>query len=132
MPDTTSAANFDDNSGYGNSAVNTFTIPDAADGSAVTPIDLERHYAFIILRCADVSNVGAATDTLGIQLGMTDADDMLELEDNLQDVTIIMDDIFHRAIFVGAARRVRPVLSAVASGGTVVIEVYGADAATVA
>lgn len=122
--------NFDPNNGYGNSALGTFSIPDAADGSAVTPIDLVRHHAFIIVRCADVSNVDAATDTLSFQIGMTTSDDMLELEDGLGEVTIVMDDIFHRVIFVGAARRVRPVLSAVSSGGTVDIEIYGADAAT--
>lgn len=126
MPDP----NFDNNEGYGNSAIGTFTIGTGADGSAVTPIDFLRHCAFFVVRCADVSNVAASTDTLSFQIGMASSDDMLPLEDSLQEVTIIMDNIFHRAIFVGAARRIRGVLSANASGGSVVLEFYGVDAAT--
>ena len=122
--------NFDDNNGFGNSDLFTFTIPNAADGSAVTPVDLLRHYAFFLVRCADVSNVAASTDTLEFQIGITGADDMLRLEDENEEILITMDDTFQRVIFAGMARRIRPVLSAVASGGTVVIEIYGIDAAT--
>ena len=120
----------DKRNGYGNSAIGTFTIGTGADGSVVTPIDLLRHYGFLVIRCADITNVATpASDTVAVHIGMTDSDDMLALKDDNGAVTIALDTTFHVALFIGAAQRVRLVLSANASGGSVVFEVYGIDAA---
>lgn len=124
-----SPAKIDPFNGYGNSEIGVFTIGSGADGSAVTPTDLLRQYGFLVIRCADVSNVAAPSDVLAIHIGMTDSDDMLPLEDETGAVNIVMDGIFQTVLFIGAAQRVRFVLSANASGGSVVIEVYGIDAA---
>lgn len=117
--------------GYGNSDLSTFTIGNGADGSAVAPVDLGRQYAFIVIRCEDVSNAASPSDTLAIKVSVGEGDPVLAVKDDNGAVTHLMDTEFHRPLFVGVARRVQLVLSANASGGSVVIEVYGIDAAVV-
>lgn len=124
---------FNENSGFGVSLGKVATI---ADGQTTIsePIDLGRIYAWVVVRCADVGNVAAPTNTLSFQLGVTVDDTLVPLreKDNAGDdvnKTILMDAVFHQQIFIGAARRVKPILSAAASGGSVIIEVYGVDAA---
>lgn len=119
---------FSDNSGFGVSLGKVATIPDGQT-TISTPLDLGRIYAWIVVRCTDVSNAAATTDTLSLQLGVTVDDTIAPLRETSANKTITMDAIFHEPIFVGAARRVKPVLSAAASGGSVIIEVYGVDAA---
>lgn len=120
-----------DKAGYGNSFIATFTIGSGADGSAVTPIDLGRHYAFLCIRCTNVSNVATpATDTLAVYAEPADAaTNMLIVKDDVGALGLALNVAFQRTIFVGAARHVRLVLSANASGGSVVFQIYGVDAA---
>lgn len=124
-------AEISDRAGYGNSLIGTFTIAEAADGSAVTPVDLDRNYAFLAIRCTDISNVATpATDTAAVYVEPADAADaMLIVRDDVGSLSLALDVAFQRTIFVGAARHVRLVLSAVASGGSVVFQIYGIDAA---
>jgi hypothetical protein len=121
---------FSDNSGFGVSVSKVATI---ADGQTTIsePLDLGRIYAWIVVRCADVSNAAATTDTLSFQLGVTVDDTLAPLRVDSASKTILLDAVFHEVLFVGAARRVKPILSDAADGGTVIIEVYGIDAAVV-
>jgi len=122
--------NFSNYNGYGNSDKKTFTITNGVTGSAIAPVNFDRQCAFIVVRCVDVSNAAATTDTLGIKISTTDTDDLLTLKDDSDAaITILMDSAFHRVIFVGNAKRVQVVLSQAASGGSVTVEVYGIDAA---
>jgi len=64
--------------GFGISQDQTFTIPSGTDGSAVAAIDLGRNYAFIIVRCADASNIAAAS-VMSAEVGVDDGDTLAEL-----------------------------------------------------
>lgn len=111
------------------SSKRTFTIETDDDGADVDAADLGRAYAWVVVRCPDVTHVAADTDTLAIQVGIQEGDEPLTVKDADGDVAITVDGAFQQAIFVGAARYVRLVLSANASGGSVAFEVYGVDGA---
>ena len=119
---------FDDNSGYGDSVGMEFTIANTETGALLAPVDLGRLYAFIVVRCTSVANVADPANTVSFHLGLTDNDAMLPFKDENGLVTHILDDIFHRVYFVGAAQRVRCILSAAATGD-VTFAIYGVDAA---
>jgi hypothetical protein len=55
-----------------------FTIPNAADGSAVAAVDLERNYGFIVVSCPDTSNIAADTN-LSAQVADDDSGSLLPL-----------------------------------------------------
>ncbi len=119
---------FNDDAGYGNSLGKEFLIASAETGALLDPVDLGRLYAFIVIRCTDVTNAAAVSDTVAFHLGLTDNDAMLPFEDENGVSTIILDDIFHRVLFVGAVQRVRCILSAAATGN-ITFAIYGIDAA---
>ena len=113
----------------------TFTIGTGADGSAVDPVDLERSYAFHRLYITDCSNIQAST-TLGVELGFTDSDTMVDAYDNSDTTAWASGNLPTSGAFTMllppeltmGAQRVRVVLSQVTSGGTAVFTIYGFDA----
>jgi hypothetical protein len=64
--------------GYGRSDRQSFTIPNGADGSAVAAVELERNYGFIVISCADASNIAADT-SLNAEVADDDSGDLLPL-----------------------------------------------------
>lgn len=119
--------------GFPRSDLKTFTIANGADGSAVDPVDLERNYAFIVVRCTDAQYIAAST-TLGAEVGYADADAMTDLwkqdgEAIWASGTLPETGTFAFTIIPAfGAQRLRLKLSNNASGGAVVFEVYGFDA----
>lgn len=114
----------------------TFTIPDEADGSLVTPVDLGAHFESVIVACADLGGVQADT-TIGAEVGFDAAGTMYTLYDQ--------DDPSTEWVSTGAiatsgsmameltlakgVRRLRFILSKVADGAAVVIKVWGINRA---
>jgi hypothetical protein len=115
----------DPNAGYGMSSKLQFVIPNGATGVAVDAVDLGRHYAWVIIRITSATGIAAAA-TLAVHLGMEAADTPIVLSDD--NLPLTADAIGHHLLFVGGARRVRLVLSAVTTG-EVTIDIWGADAA---
>lgn len=118
--------------GYGRSDKQEFVIANGADGSTVDPVDLERNYAFHVVRCLDCQYIQAGT-TLGIEAGMDDSDTLADLSEQDDPSTPLAMDLptsgsFQTLVTHGlGAQRLRLVLSQVASGGGVTFEVYGLD-----
>lgn len=112
------------------SDVKTFTITSGNDGSSVDAVDLGANYDIIVVKCESASNIQADT-TLGVEVGYGESDTLVDLYS--QDLAAIAASgalptsggfaaVLSNA---AAARRVRIVLSANASGGSVVFKVQG-------
>jgi hypothetical protein len=119
--------------GYGRSDRQSFTIPNGADGSAVAAVDLERNYGFIVISCANASNI-AADSTLSAEVADDDSGSLLPLY--TQDGA----GAWESAVLPGSGglrfwlspafgiQRLRLILSN-NSSGEVVFHVYGFDGA---
>lgn len=111
----------------------TFTIPNGANGSGVTAVDLAGNYKVIVVKCADCQYI-AATTGLTAKIGYTGADTVCDLyEQNDPSTKWSKANLptsgtlaFHLAHATGA-RRVQLILSNSASGGDVVFEIQGLD-----
>lgn len=119
--------------GWGRSDVQTFTIPASADGSGVDAIDLERNYAFIVVKCEDCSNIPSST-SLSFEVGYDNSDTLCDLYEQDDPSTIYSKGdlptsgtLAFLLNHAAGAQRLRPVLSNNASGGSVVFKVYGWD-----
>jgi len=64
--------------GFGRSDQQSFSIPNGADGSAVAAVDLARNYGFVVIACADTSNIAADT-TLSAEVADDDSATLLPL-----------------------------------------------------
>lgn len=51
----------------------TFTIPNAATGSAVAAVQFNRRYKYFLIQCADCNNIDSTT-TLGVAMGLDGTD----------------------------------------------------------
>ena len=87
---------FSPHSGYGNSEKFTQIILTGTDGSTLPPANFSRQCAFVVIRCTDVSNVAAGTDTLSLKISITDVDELLELEDENGETKFTLDELFNR------------------------------------
>lgn len=117
--------------GFGRSDQYTFTIPSGATGSAVTPINLLRNYAFLVVTCEDAT--GVASGTLGAQVSYDASGTMCALYQ--QDMAAIWASMtlptsgtfaFVLSHAFGA-QRLRFVASA-STDADLVLKVYGFDA----
>lgn len=110
----------------------TFTIGSGASGSAVTPIDLGRAYAFIVVSCDDASHIPSTT-TMTAQAASDDTGTVKPVyQQNGVAVwtsgTLPTSGGFRFVLPHAAfAQQLRFVLSNNASGGSVAIDVYGFD-----
>jgi len=115
--------------GYGRSAKFTFVVPESADGSGVTPIDLKRPYSFIVIRMDAVGD--AASLSFNLEAGDTAADTMVEVYDGgVQYLTALPATGGYRSLVkeLYGAQRVRIVLtSSLAGGESATFDVYGFD-----
>ncbi len=111
----------------------TFTIADGADGSAVTPVDLEAGCKLIAITCADCQYVTAATNiTAQVGFGASDGpfalyeqdDPGIEWSKGALPTTGTLAFLLTHAT---GARRLRLILSNNADGGAVVFSVWGLD-----
>lgn len=124
------AKDADIRSGYGVSGPETFTIGSGADGSLVDPVDFGRNVAYVLISCADASNIQAAT-TLGLEVAYGDDDNMVTLKERdsagayASDALPTSGDFGFACIHALGAQRVRLVLSQVTSGGSAVFKVWG-------
>ena len=115
-------------------AVKTFTIGNSADGSAVTPVDIDLDNAkALVITCEDCQYIQAST-SLSAQVGYDESDTMCalyELDDpstawskgSLPTSGTLAFVLTHAF----GARRLRLILSNAASGGSVVFKVIGID-----
>lgn len=118
--------------GFGRSDKQTFTIPNGNTGSNIGNLNLGRNYAYIILRCDDCQYIQAAT-TLGIKVAMDEAEQMNSLyEFNSSSTFAILAPTLptsgsFQALIVPAfgIQYIHFTLSKAASGGSVVLTVYG-------
>lgn len=117
--------------GWGRSDKKTFTIVDGNNGANVEAINLGRNYAYIIIRCDDCQYIQAAT-TLGVKA----ADDEAQALDSVYEysantLTLLAPTLptsgSMRFLLTPAfgAQYVHFTLSKDASGGSVVLDVYG-------
>ena len=110
---------------------NLATIENGATTSASVP-DLERPFVFVSIGISDCSNIPAST-ALRLQLGFNPDDtlkDFYRYDTESQDIiTLPTSGTFWITVPVFGARRVRPVLSNSASGGTVIVEIAGVEQA---
>ena len=109
----------------------TFTIGDAADGSAVAPVDFERPTQGMLIVCEDCSNI-AASSSLTAQVVYDGGDtecDLYEISDpttqwsqtDLPTTGTLAFYLEHPA----GAQQLRLILGNAADGGSVVFKVYG-------
>ena len=121
------------NVGFSRSDAQTFTIGNAADGSAVTPLDFGRGYAMYIVKIASTANIAAATG-LRIKVSYAAADAEVDLYNSDDPTTrwsksplptganslgFVLTTAF-------GAQKLRFILSQNATGN-VAFEVYGVD-----
>ena len=118
-------------SGYGIAVVQSFTIANGADGSAVDEIDLGRNYLYLMVTIEDASNIAASTN-LSAQVGYGDDDDLVALYEINDPSTAWSKGSLPETGTLGfvlthavGVQRIRFVLSNNASGGSVVIKVRG-------
>jgi hypothetical protein len=111
----------------------TFTIADAADGSAVAAVDLAFNYKLVVVKCEDCQYIQASTNLTAL-VGYEALDtlsDLYEQDDpgtqwskGSLPTTGTLAFVMTHAIGV---RRLRLVLSNASSGGATVFKVYGLD-----
>lgn len=121
----------EENVGWGRSDKQTFTIPDGNAGGNIGNVNLGRNYAYIILRIDDCQYIQAAT-TLGIKAAMDEAEQMNSLYEFASSnfailaPTLPTSGSFQVLLVPGfASQYLHFTLSQAASGGAVVIDVYG-------
>lgn len=113
--------------------IETFTIPNAADGSAVAAVDLGGNFKGVLIKCEDCQYI-AATTTVGAKVGYTGSDtlsDLYEQDDpgtiyaggNLPTTGTLAFVLTHAF----GVRRIQLILSNNASGGPVVFKIQGLD-----
>lgn len=122
--------------GFGRSDLQTFTIANGANGSAVTPLNFLRGHAYYVVICEDASFIPATT-TLRAQVGYDTGATMLDLYEQNDPatrwtkgslpVTGTLSFILSHAF---GAQYLRFILSNNATGGSVVFKVYGFDPTT--
>ena len=117
--------------GWGRSDLQTFTIVNGNNGANVGNINLGRNYAYIVLRCDDCQYVAQAA-TLGIKVAMDEEQNMNSLyEFTSSDFAILAPSLptsgsFHVLLTPAfGAQYLHFTLSADASGGSVIFQVYG-------
>ena len=64
--------------GFGRSALKTLTMPSGNKGDNLSAIDLGRNYAYIVVKCLDVTGI-AATTALSAQVAYDDDDALCTL-----------------------------------------------------
>ena len=109
----------------------TFTIVAAADGSAVTPVDLGANYRYLAVKCEDCQYIQGAT-TITAEVGYEAADtisDLYAVDDPSTAWSIgalpTTGTLAFGMTYPFAVRRIRFILSNAASGGSVVFKIYG-------
>ena len=117
--------------GYGRSDKMTFTIVAGNNGANVEAVNLGRNYAYIIIRCDDCQHFQQGT-TLGVKVADDEAQNLnsvYEFAANVLTLTAIALPTSGslRFLFTPAfgAQYVHFTLSANASGGSAVFDVYG-------
>lgn len=119
-------------SGWGSSDATLFTIPDGASGSAVDAVNLLRPFWAILIRCKDSSKIPGST-TLRLEVAYNSDDPaltrLMTAELGLEWVSGNLPVDHFSGVLLSAVgiQYMRPVLSANASGGAVVIEITGLD-----
>lgn len=114
----------------------TFTIGIGADGSAVTPVDLEANYESVIVASANMSGIPAVT-TLGAQVGFDATGTMYVLYDQNDPSTPWVSSgnlptagtMAMELTLAKGVRRLRFILSQVAAGCEVAFTVRGLNKA---
>lgn len=118
------------------SAQQTFTIPNGANGSAVTPVDLGAPYKIIVVRCEDAQYIPGATN-MSADAGYAAADNMCTLYEENDPSTAwskgalpTTGDFCFALTHSFGARRLRLILSNNSTGGDTVLYVRGYDQMT--
>lgn len=117
--------------GFGRSPLLTFTIPNGA--TTIDAQDLRRNYAFLLVICEDATRIAAAT-TLKWQVAHEDGATPVDLWKSggtgIAESGVLPSGSGSFAFLVPdafGAQILKPVLSVAASGGNVVLKVYGLD-----